>query len=70
MRKIGKAQPRHARRTKVRIDAAKKLLTESEISVKDIAEKVGYSNARSFMRSFMRIVGCSPSTWRASKRGM
>ncbi|MCI5971172.1 MAG: helix-turn-helix transcriptional regulator [Oscillospiraceae bacterium] len=53
--------------TLVRIDHAKELLTETNIPIADIAEKVGYVNSRSFFRSFMRIVGTSPKGYRTSE---
>lgn len=53
--------------TLVRIEHAKELLTETNISISDIAEKVGYVNSRSFFRSFMRIVGTSPKGYRTSE---
>ena len=53
--------------TLVRIEHAKELLTETNISISDIAERVGYVNSRSFFRSFMRIVGTSPKGYRTSE---
>ena len=53
--------------TLVRIDHAKELLTETNLSISDIAEKVGYVNSRSFFRSFMRIAGTSPKGYRNSE---
>ncbi|MDO5310903.1 MAG: helix-turn-helix transcriptional regulator, partial [Clostridia bacterium] len=54
--------------TLVRIEHAKELLTENNMTIAAIAESVGYVNARSFFRSFMRIVGTSPKEYRNMKR--
>jgi AraC-like DNA-binding protein len=48
----------------LRIDYAKKLLGESDVSVQDISEMIGYANPPSFNRAFKKIVGMSPSQYR------
>lgn len=40
------------------------LLRTSEVSVADIAGRVGYTSLSSFNRNFSRVMGCSPSQWR------
>lgn len=52
----------------VRIKAAKQLLTETELSVDEIAEKVGFSNRWTLTRSFKRYEGTTPSAYRDSQR--
>lgn len=42
------------------------LLRTSEISVAEIAGRVGYTSLSSFNRNFSRIMGCTPSEWRRS----
>ena len=47
-----------------RINYAKRLLSETSLSVRDIAFKVGYSGYTNFVRKFTEIVGCSPRDYR------
>lgn len=51
----------------LRMEYAKKMLRETEISVQDIAEQVGYTNTTSFIRTFKKIVGISPGQYRESQ---
>lgn len=48
----------------LRIDKAKYLLTESDLTVSSIATEVGYCYANSFSRAFRNIVGCTPVEYR------
>ena len=48
----------------LRIDQAKKLLSSTSQSVSQIAYKVGYENAESFMKMFKKILGCTPTEYR------
>ena len=50
-----------------RIDAVKKLLIDTGASLADAALQAGFSNQASMSRSFRRLVGASPSAWRASQ---
>lgn len=52
----------------VRIQASKKLLTESIESIEVISKAVGYSNVRYFDRNFKLQMGVSPSYYRNMKR--
>jgi len=57
-----------------RIEEAKVLLvTKSNIKVEEIAEEVGYNSKSSFNTAFKKLVGMTPSEWRATaekqKRG-
>jgi len=47
-----------------RIDAAKKLLAQSNMSITEICFEVGYSSLGSFSSLFQREVGCSPRDYR------
>lgn len=47
-----------------RIARAKKLLRATNLSVKEIAEKSGYTNEYSFMRQFKERVGLTPTQYR------
>lgn len=49
---------------RVRMDAARSLLTNPSLSVNQVAEQVGYANVTSFMRSFKKINGMTPSEFR------
>jgi AraC-like DNA-binding protein len=57
-----------------RVEEAKQLLKDQpNIKVEEIAEQVGYNSKSSFNTAFKKIVGVTPSVWRASsekqKRG-
>lgn len=45
---------------RVRIIKAKELLKESRLNQEEIAEKVGYTNVRTFQRAFKKLEGVSP----------
>lgn len=51
--------------TSTRMETAKQLLMETELSVSEISEKVGYYNLSSFTRRFKQSIGISPSEYRA-----
>ncbi len=50
--------------TRERIEQAKAMLREGNLSVSQIAEAVGYTSAQYFSRRFAMEVGCSPSVYR------
>lgn len=50
--------------TQVRIDAAKQLLSTTNITNIDIAHQVGYSTPRTFLRAFQRVEGITPKEYR------
>lgn len=55
----------------LRIDHAKRLLRETDETVQDISERIGYANPTSFIRVFKKVVGLSPGQYRESgPRGM
>lgn len=47
-----------------RVDAAKKLLVESDLQIQEICRRVGYSDVRYFTRIFRETTGVSPSHFR------
>jgi YesN/AraC family two-component response regulator len=53
--------------TKIRINYSKELLLNSDISVGEIASKVGFENVNSFIKSFKLYTGTTPlkfkKTW-------
>ena len=48
----------------IRIEEAKRLLTESNRQINEISELVGYCYPNSFSRTFKQIVNCSPKEFR------
>ncbi|MFT6747124.1 MAG: AraC-like DNA-binding protein [Glaciecola sp.] len=51
----------------IRILEAKRLLSETELSISEIAYHVGYSNVSHFNRVFKNLENCSPSAFREHK---
>jgi transcriptional regulator GlxA family with amidase domain len=49
---------------RTRIQIAKHLLLKSPISIKQIADELGYVRQHEFSRAFHRETGASPRTWR------
>ncbi|MEB2517669.1 DJ-1/PfpI family protein [Pseudomonas sp. YuFO20] len=47
-----------------RIDAARRLIEDSNVSLKRLADTVGYANTDGFRRAFMRRLGVGPSDYR------
>ena len=51
----------------LRISEACKLLANSDLSITDISERVGFNTLRTFNRAFIKQMHCSPSAYRKSK---
>lgn len=51
-----------------RINMAKKWLAETDISVKEISDKLNFNNSQNFIRSFKKIEGTTPGKYRESIR--
>ncbi|UOQ86783.1 helix-turn-helix domain-containing protein [Gracilibacillus salinarum] len=51
-----------------RLEMAKKLLEETSISIKDIAERLRYNNSQNFIRSFRKKIGVTPGKYRKQKK--
>lgn len=49
---------------------AKSWLAESDMAVKDIAEKLKYKNSQNFIRSFKKLEGITPGNYRQQKRSI
>lgn len=47
----------------MRIDAAKKLLIGSELTISDVASQLGYANVTHFNRQFKKSTGVSPTAY-------
>lgn len=54
--------------TKIRIEKAKQLLCESQMTMKEISDAVGYSNPNYFSHTFKKNVGVSPSEYKERER--
>ena len=49
----------------LRIQEAKRLLSDSALSIADISARVGYENQAKFTAMFHKYCGCTPSTYRS-----
>ncbi len=52
----------------IRIDAAKKLLEETDLSISDVSLQVGYLYSNAFIRFFKRHTGITPGQYKALKQ--
>jgi len=52
------------RQIRVRIENAKKLLTDTNLTVDEIAATIGYTNLTSFYKAFRNSVGVTPAKYR------
>lgn len=55
--------------TDLRMTAARKMLRDTELSVKEIAERAGYPDPFHFSRTFKSAVGVNPTQYREEKGG-
>ena len=53
--------------SQLRIDRAKKLLMDGEMTVAQISEQLGYSSIQYFSQCFKQAVGCSPSQYASTQ---
>ncbi|MEF3304698.1 AraC family transcriptional regulator [Paenibacillus sp. GYB003] len=53
--------------TRIRVDKAAELLRETSVSIQEIAERVGYTNALSFIRAFKKLTGTTPGHYRKER---
>ncbi|TBL75295.1 AraC family transcriptional regulator [Paenibacillus thalictri] len=56
--------------TSYRFSMAKKWLISSDMTIKDIAEKLQYMNSQNFIRSFRKLEGMTPGQYRETYRKM
>ena len=54
--------------TKIRIEAAKKMLRDPAYKINEIAEKTGYINPRYFTAIFKKYTGCTPYNFRSEQK--
>lgn len=52
-----------------RLNIAKKWLLETDITVKEIAERLNYNNSQNFIRSFKKVEGTTPGRYRQKNKG-
>jgi len=55
---------------KVRIDCACELLENSNYTISDIAEQIGYNSVQSFRRAFKKVKGVSPKELRNKQKAI
>lgn len=51
-----------------RVEQARELLSGSDLSVADIADRLGFSDQAHLTRTFRQIVGETPASWRRNQR--
>ena len=51
--------------SRLKVEAAKAMLSSTDLRVQEIADKLGYGNQFNFTRAFRRVSGMSPSDYRA-----
>ena len=54
--------------TAMRIDAAKVLLDSGHFKTYEIAAQVGYQDEKYFLKTFKKVVGCTPKEYRKRKQ--
>ncbi|MEA3145230.1 MAG: hypothetical protein QOI53_651, partial [Verrucomicrobiota bacterium] len=54
----------------LRMERAKELLRTSNLSVKEIAQELGYSRQHDLTRAFHKSIGTSPSEWKMRSNGI
>ncbi|MDF2723184.1 MAG: two component transcriptional regulator, AraC family [Paenibacillus sp.] len=54
--------------TRIRIEEAKRKLCSGEMKVYEIAEAVGFTDPKSFAKTFKRLVGCTPKEFELSDK--
>ncbi len=56
--------------TSVRMRRAADMLTDGRLTVREVAQRVGYRQPAQFAKAFRRIMGASPSDWREFRSRM
>lgn len=52
--------------TRLRIENSKQFLRETDMTIREIAERVGYQSASFFIRTFKNAEGVTPSEYKRS----
>ena len=50
---------------RLRVEAARRLLSESRLPVKRISQRCGFGSEETMRRSFLRVLSATPSDYRA-----
>ncbi|MBN2533424.1 MAG: response regulator transcription factor [Spirochaetales bacterium] len=58
----------HEYKLRLRMEKAKELLDNSDLTVNEIAYKTGYQNTESFVRIFKKLQECTPSEYRLREK--
>ena len=53
--------------SRFRIERSKELLLSNNMSINDVSKAVGYENARTFTRNFVKYEGVTPSEFLKAK---
>jgi len=51
------------------LDSAQTLLQQGQLSIGQIAQRLGFQDANTFRKAFHRWTGCSPTQWRNNQAG-
>lgn len=51
----------------IRIQKAKSMIRNTNMSITEIADRLGFSSVQDFCRVFKKVDGCVPSTYRSTK---
>lgn len=62
-------QPLHAYRLQLRMQDARRLLTDTDLPLKQVAQRLGYRDVYYFNRQFAQHVGMAPGAYRRSRIG-
>lgn len=65
--KLSVGAPPHAYLTQLRMQKAKSLLSDTEMSVTDIAFEIGYESSQALSRAFRKMFHCSPMQFRRDR---
>ena len=52
----------------MRINAACKLMKDTDANINEIAYKVGFENMTTFINNFKKVVGCTPREWKQNNK--
>ena len=55
-------------KVEMKLQVAKQMLTETDLTVAQIAEKIGYRSTRGFLSAFVQMTGMTPSKYRDRRR--
>jgi len=58
----------HAFVVEARLEHARFLLSETDLAIHAIAERLGYPDSPTFCKQFQRYHACTPSAWRRQRQ--